>query len=137
MLNYKFKIGTKIQCSNEIPTSLIDSKGYALKFYCTNCQTPNKFLIKPYETGYSIDHLFLENKYISKAELLQNKVVQIPPKGYEYLGELLLDKINALYEICNCANCSKTFILVFGCGELQPGRESLLISGIWNIEKSD
>jgi hypothetical protein len=104
-------------------------------FSCNKCKTQNDFKIEFFKSGQPLEQLFKTNGLISKEKLIENKIARLPLKGQNHLGELTLWQVPANFLYKKCDNCDSKYIIVFGMGEIQPGRDSFQISGIWEIKK--
>jgi hypothetical protein len=105
-------------------------------FHCCKCSTENSFSITPYETGFSFLELYKNKNLLSDKEIVENKIAEKTSEWASYLGEYTVNDLPTLYFGISCSNCSETHLLVFGCGEKQPGLSICEISGIWSIELS-
>ncbi len=102
-------------------------------FYCNHCHNLIYVEIEPFKTGIALTNLYAQNSFIEKSELLRNGVAKLAKSWQSHLGDLVLFNIPALYLGLRCMTCKKKYLLVFGCGEVQPGRMLCQISGIWEI----
>jgi hypothetical protein len=105
-------------------------------FHCCKCSTKNSFSITPYETEFSFLELYKNKNLLSEEEIVENKIAEKTSKWVSYLGEYTVNDLPILYFGTACSNCSETHLLVFGCGEKQPGLTICETSGIWSIKLS-
>jgi len=105
-----------------------------IKFTCNKCNHINTLEITPYESGFPIFQIYNEDKVLSRAELINNKVVAKTSPGRIYFGELTLNDLPTLYFGTQCENCQSKYMGVFNYGEKQSGLTVLDISGIWEYE---
>jgi len=102
--------------------------------YCKTCNQINTIIIRPFETGHALSNLFVKN-ILSKELILKHGVAKKAAKWQSHLGELILFNVPALYTFNKCGNCNQLFLLVFGIGEVQPGRMVCQISGLWRVKE--
>ncbi|KPH14161.1 hypothetical protein [Chryseobacterium sp. ERMR1:04] len=107
------------------------------KFTCCNCSSENTVEIKPYESGFPILQIYIEDKILSKNELLKNKMVTKTSNRMSHLGPLTVNDLPTLYFGTNCSFCFSKYIYIFSYGEKQPGLTLLEISGVWKYEEVD
>lgn len=136
-LNFPFEILNRLRQDTEYPLSDFPTFKYKESFNCVKCQAKNEFEIEFYKSGLPLELLYKTNKFISKEQLIAHTIARLPLKGQDYLGELTLWQVSAHFLFKQCVSCDSNYILVFGMGEIQPGRESLQISGIWEIKNSN
>ncbi|SHJ48168.1 hypothetical protein [Aquimarina spongiae] len=108
----------------------------AKTFYvCRNCKTENEIEIEPYKTGFPFFEIY-RNKLIDESIILDSGMASKSIRQSEYLGEYLVLNLPTLYFKTSCKNCNSDHMVVFGCGESQPGKQICKISGVWNIPET-
>ena len=74
----------------------------------------------------------VNKKSIQIEEITKNGIAKLTTKHNSYLGTFCLqNNLPAYYNLIKCDD--KNYIVVFGFGEVQAGRNILYISGIWEI----
>ncbi len=130
-----FHLGKRVLDETDESWASHSANGQQVAYTCSHCHCKNKVYLGLYQTGYLVDQLFRTNTFITRAELIKNEAVRInSASDSKYLGELSLWRVPALYEQAACECCGQPFIVFFGYGEIQPGREVVQISGIWEVK---
>ena len=85
------------------------------------------------------DYNLLENlvskNILDKDDIIKNGLAKITSKYEKHLGSFsVFSNLPAYYHIIVCDLCKKRYMIVYGCGESQPGRDVVYISGIWEVE---
>ena len=107
-------------------------------FECGQCKTPLAIELRPFHGGFALTDLCQKYDFISEDELLDKGVAKRKTKPNTDRARLELDRgLPAIYGVISCEFCSKDFLLVFGFGEVQPGRDQCQVSGIWEINYKD
>ena len=129
-----FHLGYKVYQECSYTFSQYTEKNEQVSFNCLKCHSNNAIKLALYKSGRSINDLYQAERLITKEELLSNKAVRINNfPGRENFGELSLWLVPALYEMVDCQFCNCSYLCIFGYGELQPSREEIQISGIWQM----
>jgi hypothetical protein len=110
-------------------------KPIVIQFKCIKCFSLIHFLYNYYTTkGYFLSEIIKE-QLITQEELLKNAS---NIKKEEYAGAdtefFLFGRKIALYNLIECEMCKSGYLIVFGEGEVQPGRDQFEIAGVWNIK---
>jgi len=78
-----------------------------------------------------LENLVIENS-LQKEDIVKNGMAKLTNKHNSYLGLFsIYNNLSANYNLLNCGE--NNYIVVFGVGEVQTGRNILYISGIWEI----
>lgn len=120
----KIPIGKNIYESFHDESLLID-------LTCPNCHEQFRFDLLG---GYQLLENLVVKQNVSKELIIKNGMAQLATKMYSHLGIFAVQgNLPAYFKLFSCSKCESNFIAVFGLGESQPGRDLLLVSGIWEI----
>lgn len=103
------------------------SKSGFIGFCCSNCKTIIKMDFNFFTNGICFNDAKKESEECVDF-LLKNNLIARDVERFKILN------LNAEYAFANCKNCNQENIAVFGIGELQPGREEIILKGIWEIK---
>lgn len=136
-----FKISEKIKivCADSNSNRIFSNEQiypYAKSnFNCCYCEFNNEIKITPYETGFGFFEIYNNEKVLTKEEIITNKIAKKSSPWATYLGEITVNDLPTLYFGTLCKKCYSNHLVVFCCGEKQPGLVLLEISGVWKYEK--
>ena len=130
----QFSLGKQVFNEKAYSFEEFQKIGQKVAYRCSKCHAQNKVKLAIYQAGQPIESLFEPDLVIEKSDLLEKKAVRKNDfKGKQNLGELSLWFVAARFATSDCTNCEKRYIVVFGMGEIQMGREEVQISGIWEL----
>lgn len=123
-----FKIKTKARISKNWFESYEMFPLIKTSLTCVECQKKKDIMIKPYKTGFPLNMLHRE-KMVKIEYLMKYKVGTLT-----YQNGLEVSRgLGATYILTKCENCSSDYMVVFGIGEINNGRDVCQISGAWKI----
>lgn len=111
-------------------------KGGQIAFNCIKCASTMTLQIEIYTSGKLIEQIADDFEESILLELIEKKIVNLKNdknSWHSSLRKYILWNMNALYSTTECKKCKTRYIVVFGMGELQPGREEVQFKGIWEI----
>ena len=132
----QFKIKQRIFDQTEISVAeYFDKYKEQTQFTCDSCGCINYAKVRYFEGGKLLEKL-VNVCEIDPNDIHKFQIVYVNSERQKYLGKYsVFNNLSAVYTIEICGNCKANFLFVFGAGEIQPGRESFWISGVWSIEK--
>ena len=111
-------------------------KGDSLAWKCSNCSNKNELKLRIYQSGQLVEKL---NQLLIE-ELIKKNIVNIRDENINidsHLSKYVLWRMNAMFEVTKCENCSQEVISIFGMDEIQPGREYVQFKGMWSLKVSN
>lgn len=102
------------------------SKSGFIGFCCSNCKTTITMDFNFFTNGTCFNDVKNESEESIKF-LLKNNLIRSDNESFKIFN------LDAEYAIVKCKNCGQKNIAVFGIGELQPGREEIILKGIWEL----
>lgn len=101
----------------------------SLEFVCPDCSEKIEINFL-YELNL-LENLVVNNS-LSKEDIIKNGMAKLTTKFDKHLGLFsVFPNLAAYYRLFTCSKSSRDFIIVFGFGESQPGRNLAYVSGIW------
>lgn len=96
------------------------------------CPNSNKIISIDVLLNFHLLENLVNKRLIQIEEITKNGMAKLTTKHNSYLGIFCVqNNLSAYYNLINCDD--KNYIVVFGFGEVQAGRNILYISGIWEI----
>lgn len=82
---------------------------------------------------YSLLENLVLNNSLCKEDIIKNGMAKLTTKFDKHLGLFtVFPNLTAYYKLFECNESKKTYIIIFGFGESQPGRNLAYVTGIWN-----
>lgn len=123
------KLLDKILQSKKIFEGVTEYDSVNLSFICSECINKIDFNLEC-ENSNQIQNLDLS----VLEDMLNIDLIKKSSIFQSHLGDFSIFNLFAYYQIVECNNCSKKFIITYGQGEVQNGRNVLYISGICRFE---
>ncbi|MBP7808114.1 MAG: hypothetical protein KA163_02365 [Bacteroidia bacterium] len=108
--------------------------GVDVEYTCIECSKKSIVRVDFISKYDILDSLFKGQNFIAKENLIKNGLALSSKKFQAHLGDFVVSNLPANYLGFKCPNCNVKYIIVFGIGESQPGKNECCVSGIWSID---
>lgn len=134
-----YKIESKIEIKKRISVykkTFIKEELFPIvktRFFCPTCNNEQHIEIIPFKSGFLFHELY-EKEYLQRQIILKEGMAKAPFFNNNSKA-LLVWNLPTFYYGMECSKCLQKYIVVFGLGEQQPGKDVFQISGVWSYNE--
>lgn len=114
-----------------IDQNLYEDINFNELFFIFSIQNGSKRIKVNLLQDFNLSEDLIEHNVLNKREIIENGMAKETPKFYSHLGNFMVyPNLSAYYKLV------EDYIIIYGFGEVQNGRNILYISGVWKIDNN-